>query len=138
MSFYEVIGDITADTGIRVRGTTPEDIFCKSILATFNEMTDIEGVEATQEHTLEVEGELPYLLADTINRALVLFESKGFVAKECKVLELTQRGVKVYLRGATFDPERNESKLVIKAATYHRLRLERTGDGYVAEVIFDI
>ncbi|RME12242.1 MAG: archease, partial [Aquificota bacterium] len=30
------------------------------------------------------------------------------------------------------------SKLVIKAATYHDLRVEREGDLWVAEVIFDI
>ncbi len=138
MSFYEIIGDISADTGIRVKGTTLEKILCKALLATFNEMTDIEKVETTQGYTLEVEGELPYLLADLINRALVLFESKGFVARECRVGELSQKGVKVHLRGGLFDPEKNESKLVIKAATYHRLRLERVGEEYVAEVIFDI
>jgi len=44
MSFYEVIEDITADAGIRVRAKGLEELFCKAILATFNEITEIEKV----------------------------------------------------------------------------------------------
>ena len=138
MTFYEVIEDITADTGIRVRGKDLKEIFCKAILATFNEITDIEKVEIEKEHMLEVNGEIPYILADVINGALVLFETKGFVARECHVLNLSDSNVKVLLKGGDFNPDKHESKLVIKAATYHRLKVKQQGTDYVAEVIFDI
>ncbi len=133
-----MIEDITADTGIRVRGKSVEEVFCKAILATFNEITDISAVDLDKEYHLEVSGELPYLLVDVINRALVLFESKGFVAKECHILELSQNHVKVLLKGGTFDPQKHESKLLIKAATYHRLKLQQEQEKVIAEVIFDI
>ncbi|WP_029551822.1 archease [Thermocrinis jamiesonii] len=138
MSFYELIEDITADTGIRVRAKSLEELFCKAILATFNEITDIESVQPSKKVELEVFGELPYLLADTINKALVLHEKEKFVASGCDLVELKENGVRVILSGGDYDPSFHPSKLVIKAATYHRLRVEKVGEEFLAEVIFDI
>jgi len=136
--FYETIDDITADAGIRVRAKSLKDLFCKAVLATFNEMTDLERVEEKEVQEVAAEGPMPFLLADAINEALVLHESTGFVARGCEVLELSPDRVRIRLRGERFDPSRHTSGLVIKAATYHRLRVDREKDQFVAEVIFDI
>ncbi len=136
--FYETIDDITADAGIRVRAGSLEELFCRAVLATFNEMTDLERVEERESREVSAEGSMPFLLADVINEALVLHESTGFVARRCEVLELGENRVRLRLHGESFDPSRHTSGLVIKAATYHRLRVEREKDQFVAEVIFDI
>jgi len=138
MSFYEVIEDITADAGIRVRAKSLEELFCKAILATFNEITNIEKVSKDKKVELEVKGELPYLLADAINQLLVLHEKEKLVISHCERVEFKEDGVKLMLKGGPFDPGRHPSKLVIKAATYHRLKVERLQDGFLAEVVFDI
>ena len=135
---YEPIYDITADAGIRYRAKDLKELFCKGILATFNEITDITKVEPKEEYEIFAENEMPFLLADIINEVLVVHESKGFVAKECEVVELGEGFVRVKLRGERFDPKKHSAKLVIKAATYHRLRVEKTNGYYEAEVIFDI
>lgn len=36
------------------------------------------------------------------------------------------------------DPKRHELDMEIKAITYHGLKVERDGDGWLAEVIVDI
>lgn len=136
--FYEVIDDITADAGIRVRAKSLEELVCKAILATFYEITNPDDIQEDQRVKLEVQSEMPFLLADAINKLLTIFESKLFVPKSCRVLSLDEKGATVELRGGSFDPDKHERKLVIKAATYHRLRVEKEGDNYVAEVIFDI
>jgi len=136
--FYETIDDITADAGIRVRADDLKDLFCKALLATFNEITDIDRVETEESYEIEAQSLIPFLLADIINEALVLHESKSFVASGCEVVELREDYIKVRLFGERFNPEKHISKLVIKAATYHRLRVEREGDRWIAEVIFDI
>ncbi|MFN7064597.1 MAG: archease [Aquificaceae bacterium] len=138
MSFYETIDRITADAGIRVRAESLEKLLCKSILATFNEITPIEGVPQREERLIEAHSELPFLLADLINIALFLHESDLFVASSCEVLELSENYAKVKLMGSNYDPQQHEPKLVIKAATYHGLRVEREEKLWVAEVIFDI
>ena len=135
---YEPVYDITADAGIRYRAKDLKELFCKGILATFNEITDIDKVEPREEYEIHAENELPFLLADIINEALVLHESKGFVARECEVVELGEDFVRVKLKGEKFDPNKHPSKLVIKAATYHRLKAEKVNEHYEAEVIFDI
>ncbi|MFN3471648.1 MAG: archease [Aquificaceae bacterium] len=138
MSFYETIDRITADAGIRVRAKSMEDLICKSLLATFNEITPIERIKPEEERVIEASSELPFLLADLINMAIVLHETDMFVASACEILDLKENYAKVRLLGSKFDPKEHEPRLVIKAATYHHLRVEREGDLWVAEVIFDI
>lgn len=46
--------------------------------------------------------------------------------------------LKACIYGEDFDPDRHERKLLIKAATYHKIRVEKTGGKWEAEVIFDI
>jgi SHS2 domain-containing protein len=63
---------------------------------------------------------------------------KGFSAGE----EAPSGGISFSMRasvsGEEFDPERHEGRLLIKAATYHRLKIERKGDRWETEIIFDI
>jgi SHS2 domain-containing protein len=139
--FYEPIYDITADAGIRVWANSLEELICNIVKATVNEMVDLSKVEPKQEEILEVESAgFPYLLADLINELLYLFEVKKFVPSECKVIELKPTGeyLKLSLKGETFNKEKHGQKLLIKAATYHRLKMEKKDGKYEAEIIFDI
>jgi len=139
--FYEPIYDITADAGIRVWANGLEELICNVVKATINEMVNISKVEPKGEEILEVESVgFPYLLADLVNKLLYLFEVKKFVPSECKVLELKPTGeyIKLSLKGETFNKEKHGQKLLIKAATYHRLKMEEKNGKYWAEIIFDI
>lgn len=138
MSFYETLDKITADAGIRVRAQSLEELFCKALLATFNEITDIQKVPPKEEKHLQASSELPYLLADLINLALVFHDAEGFVASKCEPVEVGQSFATVKLYGDYYDPQKHEPKLVIKAATYHDLYVKKEGDLWVAQVIFDI
>ena len=138
---YEPIYDITADAGIRVYASSLEELICNSVMATVNEMVDLSKVRPKKELTLEVESVgFPYLIADLLNKVLYLFDVKKFVPSRCRVLELSPDGtkVKLLLKGEDYDPQRHGKKLLIKAATYHRLKMEKGKEGYTAEVIFDI
>ena len=137
-SFYETIDDITADAGIRVVAESLEELFCKAVLATFNEISDIEKVEKKVHFEVRAEGQLPFLLADLINKCLLIHERDKFIARECEVVDLNESSVNIRLWGERFDPKKHTSKRLIKAATYHRLKVVKEGDRYLAEVIFDI
>ena len=139
--FYEPIYDITADAGIKVWGNTLEELICNTVLATVNEMVDLQKVESKEELPLEVESVgFPYALADLVNELLYLFDVKKFVPARCEILKLSPDGryIKLLLKGETYDPKRHGRKLLLKAATYHRLKLEKGKDRYEAEIIFDI
>jgi SHS2 domain-containing protein len=140
-TFYEPIYDITADAGIRVFANSLEELICNSIKGLINEMVDLSKVEPKEELTVEVESVgFPYLLADILNKILYLFDVKKFVPSECKVVELIPTGekVKLLLKGEPYNPEKHGKKLLIKAATYHRIKVEKRNGKYTAEIIFDI
>lgn len=138
MSFYETIDRITADAGIRLRAESLPELLCKAVLATFNEITPIESIHPEEERLIEVKSELPYLLADLINQSLLLHDTELFVACKCEPVEVREDYVKIRLYGGRFDREKNEPRLVIKAATYHDLKVEKQENFWLAEVIFDI
>ncbi|RTZ61041.1 MAG: archease [Gammaproteobacteria bacterium] len=138
---YEPIYDITADAGIRVYAFSQDQLICNSVKAMVNEMVSLQKVQPKEEVTLEVESVgFPYLIADVLNKVLYLFDVKKFVPSECKVVKLTPDGtkVKLLLKGEKYDPQRHGRKLLIKAATYHRLKVEEGEKRLTAEVIFDI
>ncbi|MCS6876505.1 MAG: archease [Aquificaceae bacterium] len=138
MSFYETIDRITADAGIRVRARSLSELLCKVILATFNEITPIESINPEEERVIEAHSELPFLLADLINHAILLHETQLFVACKCEPVEVKENYAMLRLYGGKFDREKNEPRLVIKAATYHDLKVEKRENFWFAEIIFDI
>jgi len=141
LSFYQPVYDITADAGVRVFANSLEELVCNSVKALVNEMVELEKVEPKEELTIEVESAgFPYTLPDILNEVLYLFDVKKFVPSECEVLELSPNGekVKLKLKGETYNPEKHGRKLLIKAATYQDLKLERKRDKYEAQIIFDI
>jgi SHS2 domain-containing protein len=60
------------------------------------------------------------------------------VGKRICVTELTGSRCSATVFGEEFDPVRHERRLLIKAATYHRILLQERDDHWEAEVIFDI
>jgi SHS2 domain-containing protein len=94
------------------------------------------------------------LLVSWLNELIFHFDAYGLVGKKIIMAEFTPsltlptRGtemgeseicrLKASLSGEEFDPKRHESKLLIKAATYHRLKVEKTDDLWEINVIFDI
>ena len=49
-----------------------------------------------------------------------------------------ENGLKASAWGEPIDPARHVLSHEVKAITYHGLRVEREGDGWIAEVIVDI
>jgi SHS2 domain-containing protein len=140
-SFYEPIYDITADAGIKVFGSSLQELICNAVKGLINEMVDLSKVDHKEEITVEVESiGFPYSLADVLNKILYLFDVKKFVPAECKVLEISPTGekVKLVLKGERYNPEKHGRKLLVKAATYHRIKMEKKDGKYIGEVIFDI
>jgi len=140
-NFYRPVYDITADAGVEVWGKTPEELICNLVRATVNEMVELSKVEPKEELTLEVESVgFPYLLADVVNEILYIFDVKKFVPSTCEVVRLKEDGTfaVLKLKGERYNPQKHGKKLLIKAATYHGLKMEEKDGKFTARVIFDI
>jgi len=85
------------------------------------------------------------LLIRWLNELIFLFDAYGFLGKKFFVdispsITEAPGGIKLTAKvaGGIFDQEVNESRLLLKAATYHNLSIRQVGAHWAAEVIFDI
>ncbi|PIV40953.1 MAG: protein archease, partial [Nitrospirae bacterium CG02_land_8_20_14_3_00_44_33] len=135
--------DISGDVGIRAFGKSIEDVFKNSALGMYSLITDLEGVKAEKDISISVESNsLEGLLVSLLNELIFQFDAYNFIGKRIDIQSLTPNpqspSLKAIISGEEFDTERHERKLLIKAATYHRLKIEKAGDVWQADIIFDI
>jgi SHS2 domain-containing protein len=138
MSGYRLF-DHTADLGIEISGGTIEELYAGAALALFDLLTDTEAIRVTQVRTVAVEGEdAADLLVNFLRELLAMWNSLGFMGKECTIREVTSRRLTALLGGEPFDPDRHRIKAEIKAVTYHQPSVRRTAKGWMGRVVFDV
>ncbi len=135
---YEPL-DISGDVGIRVRGRNIKELFKNTAIGMYSLITNIDTVDKKKTIHISVESHsLDGLIISWLNELIFHFDTYGFIGKGIDITKLKDNRINAVLSGDEFDPERHEKRLLIKAATYHRLKLEKTEDGWRTEVIFDI
>lgn len=162
MKKYEQF-DISGDVGLKIFGQTLNDIFTNAAMGMYSLITDTGKIK--EKRTIEIAVQstsLESLFVSWLNELIFNFDTYGFIGKRVVITETTPslilppRGgglgggeinefpntqtymLKATISGEDFDSTRHESRLLIKAATYHKLRLEKIKDTWEAEVIFDI
>lgn len=137
MKKYEPL-DVSGDVGLRIRGKTLQELFENAALGMSELITDTAKIKETEKkgfllNAHDYEG----LLVRWLNELIFLLDAFGFIGKSFSV-NLEGNELRAEVSGGYFDPQGNEGRLLIKAATYHRLRIERKDNTWEAEVIFDI
>lgn len=156
MKQFELL-DIFGDAGIRAFGKDPQELFINAAFGMYSLITDLREIREIDTIDVKAEsGSFEGLFISWLNELVFRFDTYGFIGGKIIVDEFTPaplktRGeaadvftgsgsfaIKASLSGEEFDPERHERKLLIKAATYHKLKIERIDDIWRADVIFDI
>jgi SHS2 domain-containing protein len=127
----------TADVGIRARGSTPEEAFA----AVAEGLAELMGAWLPgrgHERKVEVEAaDRPALLVAWVDELLFLHESEDAVFGAFDVDGVTDERLRarvlVSARG-----DRDLEDVGIKAGTYHRLRVEPEGGGWLAQIYLDV
>jgi SHS2 domain-containing protein len=129
----------TADLGLRVRASDFETLFAEAAACLFSAVVeDLDAVRPVQRVDLTVEGaDREYLLFDWLRELLYQFDSRHLLLGRFEV-RLREAGLDGTAWGEPFDPARHALAHEVKAVTYHGLKVERTADGWLAEVIVDI
>jgi SHS2 domain-containing protein len=129
----------TADLGLRVRAADLDTLFAEAAQALFAAIVeDIGTVVASR----RVDVRLPpddreYLLFDWLKALLYHFDADHLLLSRFEV-HVGDDGLTGAAWGEPLDRSRHELAHEVKAITYHGLRVERTADGWLAEVIVDI
>ncbi len=133
--------DHTADIGLRIRAATLPDLFREAGEGLFSLIVgNLAEVQPQQEVQLTVPGrqnEYDYLLFDWLNELLYKFETERLVLAKFDVV-LGEGGLQATAWGEPLDPSRHDLEHEVKAITYHGLKVEKTTEGWLAEVILDI
>lgn len=124
---------------IKVSGKTQAELFANSAFALFDLMTEIEKVEVRDHLPLEVEGvDRDDLMVNWMRELLYLFQGSGYLLKEIRVTEVREDYVRGEVSGEKFDPDRHEIQREIRSVVFHQSRMQKTGDRWTAQVIFEI
>jgi SHS2 domain-containing protein len=138
MKRFETI-DISGDAGIRAFGNDLGELFANAGTGMYSLITDLKDIAEAKQLTVTAQSEtLEGLFIAWLNELVYHFDTYGFVAKKIAIVDLTGTGVSAVLSGEEFDTSRHEQRLLIKAATYHRLSIVKKDDHWEADVIFDI
>ena len=137
MRRFEVI-EHTADSGIVAYGHDKRDLFANAAYGLFSLISDLDKVGESHSREVTVTaGDDEQLLVEWLNELIFLFDVEHVLLKRFDIAELDGR-LRATVRGERVDESRHTIDMAPKATTYHMLRVERTPDGWRAQVIFDI
>ena len=129
----------SSDLLIKVFGGTHAELFANSAFALFDLITDIGKVEIRERLSLEVEGvNRDDLMVNWMRELLYLYQGSGYLLREFLVHEARDNYVRGEVCGEKFDPDRHEIQRDIRAVAYHQSRMDKTGDQWTAQVIFEL
>ncbi len=135
---YEYL-DISGDAGVRATGKSIEEVFGNAAVGMYGLVTNLEKIRGIKTITVEAESQSPDgLLVAWLNELIFRLDTDGFIGRKVNIVELKSNTVRAEVTGEQFDPAKHEGRLLLKAATYHDLKLEERNGEWVAEVIFDI
>lgn len=127
----------TSEIGLRAHAPTQSDLFrCLACAMIGLTGAEAEPEEAPQFYEVDLAaGDLESLVVDWLNEILYLHEVSSLVVDAVEVERITPQAIAATVLGRR---ARQAPDLQIKAVTYHQLRIGRDGEGWKAEVFFDI
>ena len=134
----------TADVLIEAWGRSLEEAYEYAALGVTEVMTDLKAVRPHEEVEITAEGfDLESLLYDWIEKLIVLFDSRQLLVSKVEVesIEMDPEGrykLKAHVWGERYDPERHESRALVKAITYHMMDIRKDGELYMIRFVVDI
>lgn len=129
----------TADIRLEIRSLTWPGLLRNAVFALTDTMADISSIKKEGVHTLNLKApSRDELFMACLKKIHLLFETKGFLTRQIKVVTCKKTTLKAFAFGEAFEPKRHTLKTEIKAITYHQLEVKWTWRGWRAWVIFDI
>lgn len=135
--------DISGDAGVRAFGNTFDEVFAHTAKGMYKLVTDVEKLEIEKSIRITLESHsLESLLVKWLNELIFHIDTDGFIGKEIRIISLDTdsdtKSIDSVMAGGKLNQSRHEVGLLLKAATYHKLKLYERDGLLFAEVIFDI
>ena len=129
----------TADVGFEAFGSTREEVFVNAARALFDLIVELETIDPREQVAVQVRGtDAESVLVNWLNELLFLHDAEGWLFRDFEIRSLQDDALSARARGEKFQRARHQAKLLVKAVTYHQLALEKTSEGWRAQVYVDI
>ena len=129
----------TADIGVRCKAPTLERLFECAARAMFEIIVPPDSVEPARAVPVAVKApSLEELFVSWLTELLYIWESRRMLLSSFAIRKISSDALEAEVSGETYDADRHDLQSEIKAATYHDLRIERKGDSWEVQVIFDV
>ncbi|MCW1300928.1 MAG: archease [Candidatus Nanoarchaeia archaeon] len=133
----------TADVEFEALGNSLEQAFERAAIAMQSVMIDLHEVEKKVRREIVAEGEdNESLLYDFLEKILIINDSENIFFSEVKVSKIWKEGnklkVSAVLLGEEFDPRKHRGRAVVKAVTYHGMRVGKKDGKFYVHVVLDI
>jgi SHS2 domain-containing protein len=129
----------TSDLGLRVKAPALDALFREAAEGLFALIAeDWEGEGATERHEFHLEADAyDMLLFDWLGELLYTFHTAHILLSGFEV-KIGERSLDAAALGTPLDQSVHRLLHEVKAITYHGLKVERSEEGWLAEVIVDI
>lgn len=132
----------TADAKFRAYGKTLEESFRNAARACFAIVTDVDLVKPIQEFPIEVNAKrLEAALFDFLDELLFLLDTEGFLLHDCRQMKIEKKTDGSYHICCVVVGDYHKSYDVscnVKAVTYNDMKIEKSPDGYMMQVVVDL
>jgi SHS2 domain-containing protein len=131
--------DHTGDAGVMVYGASLAELFQNAAESLFTIITEIETIQPITAHNLFLQAPgLEELLVSWLNEFVYLFDTRKLLFGKFEILEMGKDQVKAVGWGEEYDQERHPIKSLIKAVTFHQLKIEERDGVWESQIIFDL
>jgi SHS2 domain-containing protein len=132
----------TADVGVRATAPDPRGLLEEAAAALAELSADVSQAKRRRPEAIEVRADdLPALTFAWLNELVGLADARGEALVEARVEDLESTPDGWLARGtagfAAYDAD-VRPRLQVKAATFHRLKVAREGEGWALEAYFDV
>ncbi|BCU67167.1 archease [Sulfolobales archaeon HS-7] len=136
---YEYL-EHTADVGIRAYGKTLNEAFENSAIALFNLISNIEKINVIKKFSIDILGfDLENLFYKWIESLLIIHDSYNVILSRFNVnIDMNTLNLSGTVGGETFNRDTHEKRVVVKAITYHEIKIVEEEGLVMIEFVVDI
>jgi SHS2 domain-containing protein len=127
-----------ADIGIRGFGESVEEAFENAAVALYSVMANIEAIEPREKKTIIASApDHELLLVEWLNALLAVSDIERMVFSKFEVT-IEGQSLSGIAWGERLDRARHETRVEVKGATYHMLKVGKQDSGYAAQCVVDV
>ena len=131
--------DHTGDAGILLRAENLRQLFERAAWGMFSLLTNVAEIRLVEETRIQVEAnDLPALMLAWLSELNYRHVTEHRLFGKFEVSVISDQMVFAEVSGETINPDRHTIFTEIKAVTFHGLRLEKSDNGWEAQIIFDL